>query len=132
MEIKKRENIYKGYYQLDRLILKSKLTNREVDREQFITPDSVGVLIFNTLKNEVVLVKQFRVGPEKELLEIVAGKVEGKDQDLIRTIHREVLEETGYKIDQLTHLFEFYTTPGPVTEIMNLYYAEVSEQVESG
>ncbi|KAA3651277.1 MAG: NUDIX hydrolase [Bacteroidetes bacterium] len=132
MEIKKRENIYKGYYQLDRLILKSKLTNREVDREQFITPDSVGVLIFNTLKNEVVLVKQFRVGPEKELLEIVAGKVEGKDQDLIRTVHREVLEETGYKIDQLTHLFEFYTTPGPVTEIMNLYYAEVSEQVESG
>ena len=120
MEIKKRENIYKGYYQLDRLILKSKLTNREVDREQFITPDSVGVLIFNTLKNEVVLVKQFRVGPEKELLEIVAGKVEGKDQDLIRTVHREVLEETGYKIDQLTHLFEFYTTPGPVTEIMNL------------
>ena len=132
MEITKRENLYKGYYQLDRLILKSNRTEREVDREQFITPNSIGVLIYNTKNEHIVLVKQFRIGPEKELLEIVAGKIEGKDQDLIKTAHREVLEETGFKIDRLQHLYEFYTTPGPVTETMNLYYAEVSEQIEPG
>jgi ADP-ribose pyrophosphatase len=132
MEITKRENVFKGYYRLDKLELKSELTDKHIEREQFITPNSVGVLVIDTIKQGVILVKQFRIGPEKELLEIVAGKVEGKDQDLERTVTREVLEETGYKIDKLKHLYQFYTSPGPVTEMMNLYVAEVSQQIESG
>lgn len=132
MEIIKRQTAFKGYYQVDVLDVKSNITGNVVNREQFLCPNSVGVLVINVANQEVILVQQFRIGPEKELLEIVAGKVEGKDQDLERTVKREVLEETGYQVDQLTHLFEFYTSPGPVTEIMNLYMAEVSIQTESG
>lgn len=132
MEIIKRETAFRGYYQLDQLSVKSNITNHVVDREQFICPNSVGVLVINTSAQEVILVKQFRIGPEKELLEIVAGKIEGKDLDPKRTVYREVLEETGYEVDNLKHLFEFYTSPGPVTEIMNLYLAEVSNQVAAG
>ena len=132
MKIKKRETAFKGYYTLYQLEVESDKTGIITEREQFKTPDSIGVLVHDTAKNEIILVKQFRIGPEKELLEIVAGKVEGTDLDLERTVHREVLEEVGYEIDQLEHWYKFYTTPGPVTECMNLYYAQVSKQVEKG
>lgn len=132
MKIKKRDTAFKGYYTLYQLEVESHKTGLITEREQFKTPDSIGVLVHDTVKNKLILVKQFRIGPERELLEIVAGKVEGKDMDLERTVHREVLEEVGYKIDQLTHWYEFYTTPGPVTECMNLYYAQVSKKVEEG
>lgn len=132
MEIIKRETAFKGYYQLDELEVKSNKTGNVVNREQFLCPNSVGVLVKNTNNNSVILVQQFRIGPEKELLEIVAGKVEGKDLDPERTVMREVMEETGYEVDELKHLFEFYTSPGPVTESMNLYVAKVSKQITKG
>lgn len=132
MKIIKREKVFDGYYQLYRLQIKSEKNSQVAEREQFITPNSIGVLVHDTLRDEIVLVRQFRIGPEKELLEIVAGKIEGKDKDLENTVHREVLEEVGYKIDKLEHWFEFYTTPGPVTECMNLYYAQVSKQIQQG
>ncbi len=132
MEILKRSTAFKGYYQLDELTLRSTKSGREVNREQFLTPDSVGVLVLNSERQTVILVKQFRVGPEQELIEIVAGKVEGKDQNLMRTVKREVLEETGYEVNRLEHLYRFFTSPGPVTEEMNLYVAYVSNQSELG
>jgi ADP-ribose pyrophosphatase len=132
MKITKREKVFDGYYSLQKITIKSDISGKVAEREQFITPNSVAVLVHDTKAEEIILVKQFRIGPEKELIEIVAGKIEGKDKDLERTVHREVLEEVGYKIDSLTHWYEFYTTPGPVTECMNLYYAQVSEQIESG
>ncbi|MEQ8909690.1 MAG: NUDIX hydrolase [Vicingaceae bacterium] len=132
MKITKREKVFEGYYSLHLLQIQSEVSGQTSEREQFITPDSVGVLVHDVKEDEIILVKQFRIGPEKPLLEIVAGKIEGKDQDPERTARREVLEEVGYEVDELTHWFEFYTTPGPVTECMNLFYAKVSRQIESG
>ena len=54
-----------------------------------------------TENNNVVLVKVFRPGPEKILLEMPGGFV-GKDEDIKDAISRELLEETGY-----TGNFEF-------------------------
>lgn len=76
--------------------------------------------------------KQFRVGPEKELLEIVAGKLEGKDSDFIATLKREVHEEIGYEVSHFELIHEFHTCPGPVSEKMMLYFAEATNQISKG
>ena len=56
--------------------------------------ESVGVLAL-TYKNEFILVKQYRPGPEKIWLDIPGGGVEVGETPL-EAIKRELLEETGY------------------------------------
>ena len=48
-----------------------------------------------TKENEVVLVRQYRPGPNKILMELPGGGREG-DETLEQAIMRELLEETGY------------------------------------
>lgn len=48
-----------------------------------------------TKDNAVILTKQFRVGPEKVLLELPGGGVM-PDENLENAARRELLEETGY------------------------------------
>ncbi|MEQ8624370.1 MAG: NUDIX hydrolase [Vicingaceae bacterium] len=132
MKIVGKENKYNGFYQLNRISLKLDNSEEIFEREQFKIPNSVGILVHNISQETIVLVKQFRVGPEKDLEEIVAGKLEDKDGNKALAAKREVLEETGYEVNSLEFLNEFYTCPGPVTEKMSLFYARVSQQVETG
>ena len=132
MKIVARENKINGIFRLDKLTLKRKNSDKLFEREQFIIPNSVGILVHSVKNNKIVLVRQFRIGPEMELEEIVAGKLEEKDESKESAASREVLEETGFQVESIELIHEFYTCPGPVTEKMNLYYAQVSNQVEAG
>jgi ADP-ribose pyrophosphatase len=49
-----------------------------------------------TKDKQVILVKQFRPGPKKVLLEIPGGGI-GEGETVERAMERELLEETGYK-----------------------------------
>jgi len=132
MKIQKRELIYKGFYTLNRLFFSEKKGKEKYNREQFVTPNSVGVLLFNTCLKKIILVKQFRIGPEKELIEVVAGKIEHDEKKPMETAKREVLEETGYQVDNIKYIHGFHPCPGPVSEYMELYFAECSEKISKG
>ena len=49
-----------------------------------------------TKKREVVLIKQYRHGVGKVLLEIPAGVMDEDDESPLKAAQRELLEETGY------------------------------------
>ena len=42
------------------------------------------------------------------------------------------MEETGYKVDMITPIMDFYSSPGRTTEVISLFYCEVSEKVNEG
>lgn len=66
VEIVKRENCFQGFYKLDKVHLRHELfaggMGREISRELFVRHDAVCVLPYDPLRDEVVLIEQFRVG----------------------------------------------------------------------
>lgn len=68
------------------------------------------------------MVRQFRPGAKRIMLEIPAGKLEYGENPAECGI-RELAEETGYQAQTFKHLAEFYVTPAYDEEIINIYYA---------
>jgi nudix-type nucleoside diphosphatase (YffH/AdpP family) len=70
----------------------------------------------------VLLTRQFRLPaylnghPDGMLLEAPAGLLDGDDTDAEMAIRREAEEETGYRVDSVTRLGEYFMSPGSVTE----------------
>lgn len=83
-----------------------------------------------TNDGQIILVKQFRKAIEKDLMEIPAGKLElGENpEDAIR---RELKEETGYDVNSLDYITNFYTSPGFSNELGYLYFAQLGERGET-
>lgn len=76
----------------------------------------------------VVLIRNYRISVDEELLELPAGTLEA-GEDPLACAHRELAEETGYRAGALEPLTSFFASPGFLTERMYLFLAT---QLESG
>lgn len=70
----------------------------------------------------ILLIRQFRHATGDFLWEIPAGRRE-PGEDPVRTAHRELQEETGYRCSRLDRLTQIWTTPGFTDEVIHLYLA---------
>jgi len=130
MEITQRRRVYDGHYKLGELTLKTN-EGEELKRERFEPGRAVAALVFDTITQQYILTKQFRIGPEGYLLEIAAGMIDGDDTPEA-SIRREVQEELGYEVDTLTHIVNMWVSPGSSSERVSVYYAEVSQKTGEG
>ena len=94
---------------------------RERDYDLVQHADAVTILPVDEL-GQVYLVKQYRIGAEKELLELPAGVMDpGEDPDV--TAHRELQEEIGKDCGELIRLGGFYMAAGYSSEYMHVFLA---------
>jgi ADP-ribose pyrophosphatase len=71
-------------------------------REYLNHPGAVAILAL--LDNgSLVMESQFRYAPQREFIELPAGKID-QDEDILLCAQRELLEETGYVAREWTHL----------------------------
>ncbi|MBO1537365.1 NUDIX domain-containing protein [Pseudomonas sp. OA65] len=129
VDIVKRETCYKGFYKLDRLVLRHELfaggMSREISRELFVRHDAVCVLPYDPQRDEVVLIEQFRVGAIGKttnpwLVELVAGLID-KDEQPEEVAHREAQEEAGLVFAALWPMTQYFPSPGGSNEFVHLY-----------
>jgi ADP-ribose pyrophosphatase len=134
MEIKENEITYQGYFQIKCVYFRHRLFaggwSPVVKREVLETNNAVGVLGYDPVLNKVVLIQQFRIGAVEDkkspwLLEIIAGAIEKNNDNYEQTAHREAKEEAGLELLDLHPICQFWSSPGGITEEVNLFCAKV-------
>jgi ADP-ribose pyrophosphatase len=100
-------------------------------RLNFERGDSAAALVWNRESQTMILIDQFRYPTYEKgpgwITEVVAG-VLGKDEKPEKTIHREIVEETGYDAKKIDYISTFFVSPGGSSERIFLYYAEVTNK----
>ncbi|SNC61863.1 ADP-ribose pyrophosphatase [Hymenobacter gelipurpurascens] len=120
---------YDGHYKLRQLQLQD---GKDVlKRERFEPGTAVAALVFNTKAQQYILTRQYRIGPERELVELAAGMVDGTEEPE-EAIRREIQEELGFEVDYLEQIVRLLPSPGTSAEVITVFYAEVSKQTGEG
>ncbi len=90
-------------------------------REYLNHPGAVAVLAILDNGN-LVMERQFRYAPQREFIELPAGKID-HGEDILLTAQRELLEETGYVASEWTHLTTAWPCIGYADERMEYFLA---------
>lgn len=97
-------------------------------REVYDRGNGATILLYNSTKKTVVLVRQFRVATwvnsnqDGMLIETCAGLLDNDEPEVC--IRKEAIEETGYDVGGVRKIFELYMSPGGVTELIHFFIAE--------
>jgi len=137
VKIKNITNLSSNHYKLDKVNFDYKLKNgtwQKQSRECYNRGDGAAILLYNAIKKTVILTKQFRMptylneNSDGMMLEVCAGLLDKNNP--ITCIKNEAEEETGYKIKKPKKIFQLYSSPGAVTEIIHYFIAEVSDDMK--
>jgi nudix-type nucleoside diphosphatase (YffH/AdpP family) len=104
-------------------------------RETYDRGNGATLLPYNLAQRTVVLVRQFRYpafvsGCDDLLIEAAAGLLDDETPEL--RIRAEVEEETGYRLGDVTKIFEAFMSPGAVTEKLHFFVAEYEATMRVG
>ena len=129
VEVLDDKKVFDGFFEMRELRLRHKLFKggwgSEIKRELFVRGTAVGILLFDPSVDEIVLIKQFRIGPwaagaKPWVLELAAGIVES-GEDYEDVAHRETKEETGAEISSLIPICDYFVSPGGTDEQVKLF-----------
>jgi ADP-ribose pyrophosphatase len=140
VKVQQRSTSYDGFLRIDELLLSHRLIeggwSEIIKRELQIKAGAVAILMFDPVREEVVLVRQFRVGMIDEqgspwLLEIVAGMIEmGETPEDVAI--RESIEEADLTPANILKICEYYSSPGTTNEKVYLYCGQVDSSNAGG
>jgi ADP-ribose pyrophosphatase len=142
VKIIRHEELYRGFFRLERYCLQHKLYrggwSAEIEREIFERGRTVGVLLYDPDRDEVVMVEQFRLAahlaglPSWEL-ELVAGIVDKHGESETELARREAKEEAGLDlIGEPEFLHRYMPSTGACTETIDLFCARVDARGAGG
>lgn len=98
------------------------LPDKKYSKREIVEHPGAVAIIPITKDKKIIMVKQYRKSVEEVLLEVPAGKLEIGEEP-IECASRELLEETGYKSNNIEYLFKFYTSPGFSNEVISIFIA---------
>jgi len=140
VEVIDKRTVFEGHFRIERYHLRHTLhaggMSETLSRELFERGQVAAVLPVDPVRDEVILIEQFRIGPyavgwDPWLLEGVAGIIEDEEspEDVAR---RETLEEAGCEIIDLVPVMRYISSPGACSETVALYCGRVDTSGAGG
>lgn len=133
IEVVEVKPLYKKFFRADDYFLKypryDGTMSRTISREVMERGHAVGVLLYDPLKDTVILVEQFRAGVYLAgeypwVVECVAGIIdEGETPEEVAV--REAQEESGCEVLDLVPILKYFSSPGGLTETIQLYCGRI-------
>ena len=127
------EVVFQGYFRIRKLTLSHRLYQggwgEPVTREIFERGHASVLIPYDPVRDEVVLIEQFRPGTLETsnhpwLVEVVAGIIdEGETAEQVA--RREAQEEAGLTVGRCSYLFDYFVSPGGTSESISLFVGEV-------
>ena len=101
---------------------RARMPDGSISAREYIThPGAVAILAL--LDNgKLVMERQFRYAPQREFIELPAGKID-HGEDILLCAQRELLEETGYVAREWMHLTTTWPCIGFADERMEYFLA---------
>jgi ADP-ribose pyrophosphatase len=93
-----------------------------IEKERVIVHPSNAVAILPLSDDRCKLLKQYRYAIDQYIYEAPAGTME-PGEDPLKTVHRELIEETGFSAGTIIQKGFIYTTPGYTDEKIFLFEA---------
>jgi ADP-ribose pyrophosphatase len=131
---------YKGFFRIDVLTLQFRRFCGEwsatITREMFARGNSVAVLPYDPVRDEVILIRQFLPGAWAAgrpcfPLQIIAGTI-GQDETPEHVAVREAQEEAGCALGSIVKAMSFLPSPGGSSELIHVFVARTDASLASG
>jgi ADP-ribose pyrophosphatase len=108
----------------------------ELIRERVEGYRAASMLPYDPVRDEVVLVEQFRIGAMEDpagawILEVVGGIISGA-QSSEQVARQEAMEEAGCEVGELLPICEFMVSPGTSSERISLFCGRVDSTTADG
>lgn len=133
VEIVEKSTPFQGYFRIDRYRLRHKLFaggwSKVFSREVFERGHAVAVLPYDPVRDEVVLIEQFRAGAYAAgrgpwLVELVAGIIDpGEEPESVA--RREAREEAGLEVRALEPVADYLASPGGMSHWVKVFVGQV-------
>jgi len=140
VEIQSKRIVFDDKYKVEEAVFRFMRFDGQMSKSErrlvFERGNSAAAILWNRDTQKILLSNQFRYATYEQgpgwLSEVVAGVIDGEEA-AEETIRREIEEEIGYKVaGDLIHIATFYVSPGASSELVALYYAEVSNADHDG
>jgi ADP-ribose pyrophosphatase len=103
----------------------------EVGTWEVVRPLDAACVLPVTADDDVLLVRQFRAGARRPILEVPAGLLDVAGEEPIDCAARELYEETGYRHASIELLARIFPSPGVSTERIHVHVARTSARAEA-
>jgi ADP-ribose pyrophosphatase len=129
VELVRSEVAFQGYFKVVRYFFRHSLhqggVSEIISREVFERGQAGAVLPYDPVRDELVLIRQFRAGAfvaghHPFTWEIVAGIIE-QGEDAAMMVKREAVEEAGLVISDLLPMQSLMLTPGACSESCQIF-----------
>jgi len=119
----------KGFFKLSGIQLQHDLfaggQSQVLTRELIDRGQAIAVLPYDPVRDEIVLIEQFRIGAGEDesgpwVIEIIAGYQE-QGESAEEVAYREAHEEAGCRLTELFPMVKYYSSPGGSNEQIQIF-----------